>query len=104
MVYSKRLLISHSGAAASYEVPAGVTAVVRCVTAFNPNAVLPETAALVHTESATTIWQAGNLGGASLDVGNSVVADLRFVAYAGEHLHVNNDGDIDMTVSGYELV
>lgn len=102
-IYSVRMLHSHSGAPASYTVPAGRIGIVRCITAFNPNAVVPETAAVVLTDSAVTIWQVGNLGGASLTVGDSVVADMRVVLHAGESIHCNNDGDVDMTVTGYEL-
>lgn len=97
------MLHSHAGAAASYTVPDGKVAVVRCITAFNPNAVVPETAGLVLTDDAVTLWQVGNLGGASLEVGDSVVVDMRVVLHAGESIHTNNDGDVDMTVSGYEL-
>lgn len=102
-VYSRRLLTSHMGGAESYTCPPGKVCVIRCITAFNPNALLPETAAVVLTDSAVTIWQVGNLGGASLDVGNSVSADLRVVLTEGESFHCNNDGDVDMTVCGYEL-
>jgi hypothetical protein len=102
-IYSRRLLTSHSGGAASYTTPDGKTTVIRCITAFNPNAVLPETAAVVLTETAVTIWQVGNLGGASLDVGNSVAVELRVVLDEGESIHLVSGGDVDMTVCGYEL-
>ena len=102
-VYSKRLLHSHSGAAASYTVPDDTVTIVRCITAFNPNALLPETAAVVITGLALTIWQVGNLGGASLSVGDSVTVEMRVVLHAGESIHAVTDGDIDLTVSGYEL-
>lgn len=102
-IYSTRLLHTHAGGAASYTVPDGRVTVIRCITAFNANAVIPETAGLVLTDSAVTIWQVGNLGGASLDVGDSVVVDMRIVLHAGESIHTNNGADVDMTVSGYEL-
>jgi hypothetical protein len=102
-IYSTRFLHTHAGSASSYTVPDGKVAVIRCITAFNPNAVIPETAGLVLTDSAVTIWQVGNLGGASLEVGNSVVVDMRVVLHSGESIHTNNDADVDMTVSGYEL-
>jgi len=103
MVYSKRLLISHAGALASYEVPAGITTVITCLTAFNPNALLPRKAALVHDESAATIWQEGNLGGAGSGDGDSMTVMLRVVLQSGEHIHTNSDSDVDIIVSGYEL-
>ena len=102
-LYSRQLLAVHAGAAGTITAPAGSIIVVRDIAAFNPNAILPETAALVHHPSGATVYQASNLFSASPTNGGYDHLECRIVLNPGETLTTNNGGDIDMFVSGYEL-
>ncbi len=102
-VYSVQLLAVHAGEAGTITAAAGGTTVIRDIAAFNPNAVLPETAALVHHPSGATVYQASNLFSASPTNGGYDHLECRFVLAAGETLTTNNGADIDMFVCGYFL-
>ena len=102
-VYIVQLLAVHSGAAGTITAPAGYTVVVRDICAFNPNALIPETAALVHHPSEATVFQASNLFSASPSDGGYQHLECRIVLNPGETLTTNNGSDIDMFVSGYQL-
>ena len=102
-IYSTQLLAVHSGAAGVIEAPAGAVVVVRDICAFNPNALIPETAALVHSPSGATVYQASNLFSSDPDGGGYDHLDCRIVLNPGESLATNNGADIDMIVSGYLL-
>ena len=56
-VYSTRFVALHGGGPANYFVPAGYTAVLRCITYFNPDALLSSTSSVTHTTSNCTIDQ-----------------------------------------------
>jgi hypothetical protein len=102
-VYSKRLLESHAGTLTEYTCPEGMVAIVRAITAFNASPLTPEQASLIHLDTETTIWQ-GVIGVYDpLSPGASTVVDLRYVLNAGETIINHGAGDIDLTVSGYEL-
>jgi len=102
-VYSEQLLAVHSGAAGTIAVPAGMRYVIRDICAFNPNAIVPEAAALVHHPSGCTVFQASNLFSADPSNGGYVHLECRIVVDAGESLTTNNGADVDMFVSGYAL-
>lgn len=94
-VYSTLFVTSHAGADPSWTVPAGYTAVLRYVTAFNANAVSHGSAQIVHNASSCTILQL------SLDVQSWSDAHMRFVCNEGDTLQLHSGSDVDMTLSGY---
>jgi hypothetical protein len=102
-VYSVRFIASHAGAPATFTCPAGFRCVIKCVTLFNANSVLDETGHLIHSPSDCTILQR-ELGPTATGPIQQTQVDLfTFVFTEGESILTENDGDIDMTVSGFQL-
>lgn len=102
-VYSARFLALHAGANDHFTCPPGFLAVVKCVTAFNANALLPFKAQLLHQPSNATIVQWSNIPGSGTPGGDSQTWLGTFTFRAGESIVSLNDLSIDMTVSGYLL-
>ena len=102
-VYSKQLLAVHSGEAGTITVPAGYVVVISDIAAFNPNAIVPETAALVHHPSGATIWQASNLFSGDPSGGGYAHLRCHMVLSPGDSVTTNNGADIDLFVCGYWL-
>ena len=100
-VYSVRFIATASGAPASYTVPAGNVAVIRCVTATN------------HGASAVGYTLAINPGAYYVVADNLAPAgtagiqqwshqlEMRVVVRAGETMNAGPGSAVDMTVSGY---
>jgi hypothetical protein len=102
-VYSHRFLLAAAGSQASYVVPDGYTAVVRCITAMNRDASNVQSAGVRFGTPALWIWAdylPADPGGSTTP---SVVVDLRVVVNPGETIQTANGTLVDMTVSGYLL-
>ena len=102
-VYSALLLAVHAGAAGTITVEPGTVVIISDIAAFNPNAVIPETAALVHHPSSATIFQASNLFSGDPSSGGYVHERCHKVLGPGDSCTTNNGSDVDMFVSGYIL-
>lgn len=102
-IYSTSFIKSHGGAGGEYTVPEGFVAVVRCITAINTQVLAPEGYSVFLGHSSCTIANDTLDPAFSGSPGWGVVHDLRVVVEATDTIHVNNDPDVDVTVSGYLL-
>jgi hypothetical protein len=96
-VFSARFFAFHAGAGATYTVPAGYRLVLKSVTGFNANALVPQAIQVTHQPSNATLIQR------SLGPQSDVQVALSFVADAGEQLVGVGGADVDGTASGYLL-
>lgn len=102
-VYSTSFIRSHGGAGGSFTVPGGTIAIIRCITAFNASAIIPESAQVFLGHSSCTIYEVtlNVFIGPSRDYYDAI--ELRVVVEADDTINVSSGADVDMTVSGYLL-
>lgn len=80
-----------------FDTPEGFVTIIRWASMFNANGITPETFHLYENVTDITIMQVELLPGQSLQ------QEMRVVWPAGFSLRLNNDADIDYTLSGYLL-
>lgn len=103
LVYSTRFIAANASTGASYTVPAGYAAVVRCVTVSPTAQSTSERAYLLLQPAGVLIVNAYiNVGLVSAGWSPTIL-NLRLVANAGETLLAGGGADLYMTVSGYLL-
>jgi len=93
--YSHRFAYSGSGASSKYTIPAGMVAIVKCVTAWNGAAAAGQVALQIN---GATVW--ANNPPAATPVS---AAGLMIVLNGGEELNLFGTSGLNSQVSGYLL-
>lgn len=102
-VYSTSFLRSHGGAGGLYTVPDGFIAVVRNVTAFNSDGVIPQSFNVYLGHSSCTFVAATLSPLLPSSPGYYSTWELRVVVETTDTINVSNDPGVDVTVNGYLL-
>lgn len=103
-IYSTQFFLVPGGTNGVYTVPAGQTAVVRCVTVYNRSSSATEQYAIAVSPGGAAIVF-GFAGANSGAAGESAIyIDLRVVLTSGQEIFSANGANIDMSCSGYLFV